>query len=136
MLGLISNRPRRDRHTNAESEDQLPALNDITQEILTAENTGASHQALILSSMRSVRPSKDERVLASGSGPSTTFPAQAGIQSARNARTPCMLTLSLRAKAPCTTDPEPGGCIHRHHTQFLGSRFRENDNPIVHLKSA
>lgn len=37
MFGIISNHPTRYRHTNAEGEDQLPALYDITRETPIAE---------------------------------------------------------------------------------------------------
>ncbi len=81
----IFNRNTRDWHTDAAQEDQ-PTPNDLTQETHRAETTGAP-QALMVSSTQSVRPSNHEGVLTTGSVfKEHAFPAKAGIQSARNAR--------------------------------------------------
>ncbi len=101
----IFHRTNRDWHTAAAREDQLPTSNDITQETHFAENTGVSLQALILSSARSARPSKDERVLTSFSM------CGHSIQ-------------SFRAKAQRAADPEPRSYPHHQHIKPLASGSR------------
>jgi hypothetical protein len=62
-LGMIFNRTHRDWHTTAVYEGLPQAKSDIqTRETTPAENTGHP-TALMVSSMRSVRPSNHERVL-------------------------------------------------------------------------
>ena len=85
MFGMVINRNPRDWHTDAAGEGQLPTPNDLHQEINLAENTGASLQALMVSSTRSVCPSNHEGVLTAGSEFNEhAFPAKAGIQSERS----------------------------------------------------
>ncbi|MEQ1780820.1 MAG: hypothetical protein ABMA14_05635 [Hyphomonadaceae bacterium] len=85
LLGTVINRNTRDWHTDATEDVQLPTSNDFHQEINPAESTGASLQALMVSSTRSVCPSNHEGVLTAGSEfKEHAFPAKAGIQSERS----------------------------------------------------
>jgi hypothetical protein len=122
MFGAIFNRHTRDWHMGRAAGVQPLTPSDFTHETLQAAPTR----------------------LSTGSGPPAAFPTacllkleermqKAGTRLA--ARAPSLL--SFWAKARSAADPEPGGHErHRHNIQFLWSRFRGNDNPFVHLKSA
>ncbi|MEQ1784128.1 MAG: hypothetical protein ABMA14_22455 [Hyphomonadaceae bacterium] len=126
MFGMFFNRPTRDWHTDAAQEDQLPAPNDIQKETFSAANTGAS-KALMVSSTQSVRPSNHGGVLTSGSVfKEHAFPAKAGIQSARKARSfRSHRSPVIPAEAHQHEEPEPrSDARRRKHTQPLASGSR------------
>ena len=122
----IFNRNARDWHTDAAREGLLPTPNDIQKETFSAANTGAS-KALMVSSTQSVRPSNHEGVLTSGSVfKEHAFPAKAGIQSARNARSSrSYLSPVIPAEEHQREEPEPRSDARRRmHTQPLASGSR------------
>ena len=114
----IFNRNTRDWHTDAAHEDQRPLPNDIQKETFSAANTGAS-KALMVSSTQSVRRSNHEGVLTSGSVfKEHAFPAKAGIQSARNARSSrSHLSPVIPAEAHQREEPEPRSDARRRITR-------------------
>jgi hypothetical protein len=125
LFGLTINRHTRDWHTDGAHEDQLPTPGDITQEPFNAGDTGAS-EAIMASSTQSVRLSNHEGGLISGSVfKEHAFPAQAGIQPARKAR-------SSNRQAPSAHPDgsrEPETVMPRAQTRNLQSRTRIASGP-------